>query len=414
MTGLAETHLTTVQAISSAFELNFAQQGFSVLQPSSLLHKSVPHSFVMSAGLVQIENELVRIRHEYGDRFVFTQPCFRYFDMAAVGKDSTHLSLFHMSAAFHVGSSARETVLPYLWQFLTEVLQLDPARLWISYLDDKTLGKDQASYQCWRDLGVTEQRLVGLSAESNFWRQKTAGQVMLDGKKCGPHTEVFYERPEIACQHPQNCGLTCDCGRFVEIANSLFIEKYLNEEGGLIDNPEPFAETVIGNERLAMLQQQLADIHQLHEFQPYRSILLDLLQRQHPHDWAFYLPNIHVIQDHLLAFVTLVEHGAPAPGQSGRARIMRKLARAAIGNMVVIKLDSLLLEQVLFEDKQAKALQYLLEEYRKLMKVLENAKSKLDDCIKINPTTELIMKKKLLAQHGVPKVLIDYDPMWEL
>lgn len=414
MTGLVPTHRTTVQAISSAFELAFARQGFSVLQPSSLLHESVPHSFVMSAGLVQIENELVRIRREYGDRFVFTQPCFRYFDMAAVGKDSTHLSLFHMSAAFHVGVSTRETVLPCLWQFLTEGLRLDPARLWISYLDDKTLGIDQASYQCWRALGVAEHQLVGLSAESNFWRQKTAGQVMLDGKKCGPHTEVFYERPEIICPDPHHCSLSCDCGRFVEIANSLFIEKYLNDEGSFIDNPEPFAETVIGNERLAMLLQEVTDIHQLHEFQPYRSILLDLLKRQHPHDWEFYLPNINVIQDHLQAFVTLVEHGAPPPSQSGRARIMRKLARTAIGNVVVIKLDSLLLQQMLVEDKQAKALQYLLEEYRKLMKVLENAKSKLNDCMRINPNTELMMKKRLLAQHGVPKVLIDYDPMWEL
>lgn len=228
MTGLVPTHLTTVQAISTAFELTFAQQGFSVLQSSSLLHDSVPHSFVMSAGLVQIENELVRIRREYGDRFVFTQPCFRYFDMAAVGKDSTHLSLFHMSAAFHVGSSARETVLPYLWQFLTEVLRLDPARLWISYLDDKTLGIDQASYQCWRDLGVTEHQLVGLSAEFNFWQQKTAGQVMLDGKKCGPHTEIFYERPEFACPHPKSCSLSCNCGRFVEIANSGHVSNRLN------------------------------------------------------------------------------------------------------------------------------------------------------------------------------------------
>ena len=108
-------------ALSEAFLACHAQDGFTRLPPSSLLHDSVPMSFVMSAGLIQVENELERIVLETGGTFVFTQPCFRHFDMQQVGTDPTRLSLFHMSAAFHIGCSKRETVLPRLWHFLTDV-----------------------------------------------------------------------------------------------------------------------------------------------------------------------------------------------------------------------------------------------------------------------------------------------------
>lgn len=182
------------QAISEAFLALHEQDGFARLPPSSLLHDSVPMSFVMSAGLIQVENELDKIVLETGGKFAFTQPCFRHFDMKQVGTDPTRLSLFHMSAAFHIGCSERETVLPRLWHFLTEVLGLEKERLWVTYLDDAEFGRDEASYQCWKTLGVAEERLVGLDQQHCFWRQRSLGQIASDGKKCGPHlcTRQFF------------------------------------------------------------------------------------------------------------------------------------------------------------------------------------------------------------------------------
>ena len=114
-------------------------------------------------------------------------------------------------------------MLPRLWHFLTEVLGLEKERLWVTYLDDPEFGRDEASYQCWRALGVDEARLVGLDQQHCFWRQRSLGQIASDGKKCGPHTEVFYERVEVACPTCENRA-----ERVKQIETSLLKNKATN------------------------------------------------------------------------------------------------------------------------------------------------------------------------------------------
>ncbi|MDD4964103.1 MAG: hypothetical protein PHI11_09320 [Gallionella sp.] len=97
--------LPDCHSISEAFLALHEQDGFSRLPPSSLLHDSVPMSFVMSAGLIQVENDLDQIIKKTGGKFTFTQPCFRHFDLDQVGSDPNRLSLFHMPAAFYIGSN---------------------------------------------------------------------------------------------------------------------------------------------------------------------------------------------------------------------------------------------------------------------------------------------------------------------
>jgi alanyl-tRNA synthetase len=341
MTQQTSTAILDCQAISEAFLALHEQEGFVRLPASSLLHPSVPMSFVMSAGLIQVENELDRIVQQTGGRFAFTQRCFRHFDIQRVGEDSTHLSLFHMSAAFHIGSSQRETVLPRLWYFLTQTLGLKPERLWMTYLDDPEFGRDEQNYQCWKSLGVDESRLVGLDQQHCFWRQRQTGQIAQDGKKCGPHTEVFYERADVECSDCGQAGHrigSCHCGRFVEISNSLFIENYIADDGSLIPAESVFSECVIGVERISMVLQGAKNIYHTHRFQPYR-------QRLYFHQPAlqqFFPPNdghTNIILDHLTAFIALVKDGAPAPGQGGRSRIMRVLARGMMTHAILADME---------------------------------------------------------------------------
>ncbi|QQZ30035.1 hypothetical protein HMY34_15410 [Thiothrix subterranea] len=349
------------QAISEAFLALHERDGFARLPPSSLLHDSVPMSFVMSAGLIQVENDLDEIVAETGGKFAFTQPCFRHFDMQQVGADPTRLSLFHMSAAFHIGSTERETVLPRLWYFLTEVLGLEKERLWITYLDDAEFGRDEASYQCWKTLGIAEERLVGLGQEHCFWRQRSTGQIASDGKKCGPHTEVFYERDVAcpACKNREQPLGNCRCGRFVEISNSLFIENYIDDNGKLIAAGTVFAECVLGLERTEMVLRGLPSVYHVRRFDQWREQICmgiscpDLSQQQ----------ALNITLDHLSAFVKLTKDGAPAPGQGGRKYIMRKLAREAMNQLLQCKLDVLSLMNALMEDQDQKSLALLQEEY---------------------------------------------------
>lgn len=353
----------TCQSISDAFLELHANDGFAVLPPSSLLHESVPMSFVMSAGLIQVENDLEHIVEETGGRFVFTQPCFRHFDVKQVGLDSTHLSLFHMSAAFHIGCSDRATVLPRLWHFLTDILQLDKKRLWVTYLDDAEFGTDQRTYDCWKSVGVGERQLIGLGEEDCFWRQKSTGKIASDGRKCGPHTEVFFERDGYQCNHtckPQNPG-ACRCGRFVEVSNSLFIENYISDQNTLVSADTVFSECVIGIERLAMVLQEVPNAHGVDRFQQ-QSVALHALATA---DNLALNPDFElhsrVILDHLNAFITLNADGAPAPGRGGQARIMRLLARGIMTRSLVIGFNVRRLIKRLLPNQSIPAQQLILE-----------------------------------------------------
>lgn len=353
-------------AISEAFLALHERDGFARLPPSSLLHDSVPMSFVMSAGLIQVENDLDTVVQSTGGKFAFTQPCFRHFDMKQVGEDPTRLSLFHMSAAFHIGSTERETVLPRLWHFLTQTLGLDKDRLWVTYLDDAEFGRDEASYQCWKALGVEEERLVGLDQQHCFWRQRSTGQIASDGKKCGPHTEVFYERDVAcpACENREQPIGNCRCGRFIEISNSLFIENYIDDDGKLIPAETVFAECVVGLERLAMILQNVPSVYHTQRFEQWRKKLAKhvIVAPSFSTDTA-----ISIILDHLSAFVALIANGAPAPGQGGRKYLMRKLAREAMKHMEALEMDVRQTLQEILTDAPI-PLFYLSEEYNKINK----------------------------------------------
>lgn len=395
----------TCQSISDAFLALHADDGFAVLPPSSLLHESVPMSFVMSAGLIQVENDLEQIVEETGGRFVFTQPCFRHFDVKQVGLDTTHLSLFHMSAAFHIGCSDRVSVLSRLWHFLTDILQLDKKRLWITYLDDVEFGIDQRTYDCWKAIGVEEKQLIGSSEEDCFWRQKSTGKIASDGKKCGPHTEVFFERDGYQCNDACQLGNpgACRCGRFVEVSNSLFIENYISDQNTLVLADTVFSECVIGIERLAMVLQDAPNVHGVDRFQQQRQALRELAMANNMALPPEFEQHSRVILDHLDAFVTLSADGAPAPGRGGQARIMRLLARGIMTRCLLIGFDVTTLFTTLLPS-QSLPTQRLILEWQIFKKTLLKGHRQLQYYSQpLTPEQLYYFKREL----GIPELLMD-------
>jgi alanyl-tRNA synthetase len=394
----AHSEISSCKSISDAFLYAHSKDGFETLPPSSLLHESVPMSFVMSAGLIQVENELDKIVKKTGGKFAFTQPCFRHFDVRQVGIDTTHLSLFHMSAAFYIGCSQRETVLPRLWNFLIEVLKLEKAHLWVTYLDDDEFGRDQRTFDCWRNVGVDKSRLIGLNQKHCFWRQRSTGQIASDGKKCGPHTEVFFERVNVSCTKDCDQGNpgSCRCGRFVEISNSLFIENYISDNNKLIPADTVFAECVIGIERLAMIIQRVADVHHVDRFNGLRESLNPHIPKRVV---ASIEGSINIILDHLSALDILVGDGAPEPGRGGRRTIIRKLARGAMTEMLLHGIHPKELFLSLQDRIQEKSLKYLEAEYQLYERTLEKGYRRLRR--NSNSYSEQMLKK-LNDNHGLP------------
>ena len=331
--------------IRRRFIEHYRQQGFQLLPRAPMLHPSIPMSFVMSAGLVQVETSLAATKHAAGNKFVLVQDCFRHFDLERVGTDNTHLSLFEMPAAFVFGENARQTVLPRIWDFVTNEVGIDPARIWVSYfaggdVEGHHIPRDVSTYQTWREIGVHDSRLVGLGRPHNYWVQG-GGVEHDDGsglKKCGANTELFYDMgAEHACGAA--CQPGCGCGRFIEFSNSLFVSHHLNPQTNtLTPMDEPFTETVIGNERVAMIAQGAASVFDTAQYRPMIEMIRQSVTRADLPE-ALIQESLHVIVDHLRALAVLVADGAPAPGKDGRARIIKLLLRRILTRQMMLDIS---------------------------------------------------------------------------
>ncbi|NEO87092.1 MAG: hypothetical protein F6J87_22955 [Spirulina sp. SIO3F2] len=332
------------QEIRNRFIDYYQSQGFQMLPRASLLHPSIPMSFVMSAGLAQVEMALSLSPSSLGQQFVLVQDCFRHFDLDKIGYDDSHLSLFEMPGAFMFGVNAKQATIRRMWELATQEFQIDPERLWVSYfaggeVAGHTLPADQEAYTAWLEVGVASQRLVGLGVADNYWQQsQSLGHVVGQPRKCGPNTELFYDLgAQRSCD--ANCRPGCSCRRFLEFSNSLFITSEVAEDTGeLMPLDTPFTETVIGSERVAVILQNVSSVFETTEY----AVLIALV-RNHSH--ASGLPEAmskeseKVIVDHVKALCFLVADGAPPPGKNGRARIIKLLIRRTIARMRVLEIS---------------------------------------------------------------------------
>lgn len=410
---------------------NFVQyheaRGFHVVPGSSLLDPSVPMSFVMSAGLVQVETAAKCYDDRVNNRYVLVQNCFRYFDLDNVGESKMHLSLFRMPGAFIFGPARREKVISDLWTLLTEVYHFSPASLWVSYFAGGEVcghhfGPDEATLQAWLEVGLPPDRLVGLGPEHNFWKQGASVVGERDAPKCGANTEVFFDRGvEFACS--PDCKPGCRCGRFVEFSNTLFITQHIDEvQGRVTPLAEPFTELVIGAERVAMLLQEKQSVFEIDSIYPLVQHVKGLSRA------ADLLPNViseytYIIVDHIRALLFLIADHAPPPGKGGRARLMRKLVRELLTaqkvlgisdsgflpSLIEVALDLYAQENPTLVLAGPKCLLHICEERKRFEKTLRKGERQLDELLSGRSSRILSGEEVLLLEKdcGVPVPLLE-------
>jgi alanyl-tRNA synthetase len=330
--------------IRQRFEHYYKGLGFHPLPPAPLLHPSVPMSFVMSAGLVQIETSLAQAKARVGDQFVLVQECFRHFDLDKVGTDDTHLSLFEMPGAFVFGSNGKVEAIRRMWTLATSVFGINKGCIWVSYFKGgevlgNPLAEDTLTRQTWLEVGIPGGRIVGLGIGNNYWVQGGGIGGAETSRKCGPNTELFFDRGvERACG--PGCRPGCECGRFVEFANSLFIYYELDSENGsLRPMANPYTETVIGSERVVMI---LQGVQSVFDIDCYRPIIETIHSFVRPTGLTESLitASERVIADYLKALCFLVAEGAPPPGQNGRERIVKMLIRGVLARQIILGIES--------------------------------------------------------------------------
>lgn len=273
------------------------------------------------------------------------QNCFRHFDVDRIGKTDLHLSLFAMPGAFSFGNISRQVTIQRTWDFLTRDLNIDSGRLWATYFAGGEVSahhfkQDLDTYRAWRDVGLPADRVIALGVDHNFWKQGGGIDGQETSRKCGPNTELFFDRgSQLSCG--ADCRPGCGCGRFVEFANSLFIFAEIDAETDALSlMAEPFTETVIGAERVAMILEGKPSVFEIETVKP----LIERLRSFYP-DQRAEAPldaeeSERILVDHLRAAVFLAADGAPPPGKGGRRRLMRILIRRVLAQMRVLQIDS--------------------------------------------------------------------------
>jgi len=405
--------------ISQRFTEYYTARGFHLLPRAPMLDASIPMSFVMSAGLVQIETSLAHFSNRPGNRFVLVQNCFRHFDLNTVGDDGIHLSFFEMPGAFTFGPNNKTETIQSMWFLATSVLGIDPNRIWVTYFKGgNVLGnsqpEDSITRDSWASLGIPKERIVGLET-NNFWIQGRGVEKMLTPRKCGPNTELFFDRGiEKSCG--SDCLPGCSCERFVEFSNSLFISYVLGEqENELHPISEPFTETVIGTERVAMILQDAPTVFDIDRYRSIVNTIQSFTQKRDLPD-EIRLSSERVIADYIKALYFLIADGAPPPGKNGRERIIKQLIRGVLTHQTILGICApdflaVLLGCVATNDSDSpdkntrgRVMQYFMLESRRFSQTIERGKQVFDQFLAQNRNETLtgIQIADLEKLYGFP------------
>lgn len=336
-----------------------------LISAAPLVLENDPTTLFTSSGMQPLVPYLMGEPHPEGRRLVNSQPSIRLQDIDEVG-DNRHTTFFEMLGNWSLGEYFKQEQLPWIWEFLTssDWLNLPNEKLWVSVFEgNDRVPQDNESVEIWKSLGVPEERIFYYSAEKNWWSRSGTPEQMPEGEIGGPDSEVFFEFTDI--EHDpkfgEKCHPNCDCGRFMEIGNSVFIQ-YKKTGNGLEELQQKNVDFGGGLERLTAATINNPDIFKIDVFADLIAKIETLTSRQYEGE---NMRSMRIIADHLRAANALAENGVePANKQQGY--VMRRLIRRA-----VVKLKGLMGEIHSTDFSSLTNVKIILDEIDKFKKTLD-------------------------------------------
>ncbi len=291
------------------------------VRSSSLVPKDDPTLLFVNAGMVQFKRVFTGDEKRDYSTAVTAQKCVRaggkHNDLENVGYTARHHTFFEMLGNFSFGEYFKEKAIEFAWDLLTNGYGFDKNKLWVSiYLDD-----DEA-FEIWRNqIGVPEERIVRLGEEENFWSMGDTGP-------CGPCSEIHIDRGiEFGCGRPE-CAVGCDCDRFLELWNLVFMQFERDEKGNMTPLPKPCIDTGLGLERVISVLQNVPTNFETDLFVPIMEKVEELSGRKKDASNENEVA-MKVIADHSRASAFLICDGV-LPSNEGRGYVLRRIMRRAI------------------------------------------------------------------------------------
>ncbi len=324
-------------------------------------------------------------------------------DIENVGRTPRHHTFFEMLGNFSFGDYYKKEVIPWAWEFVTEVLKLDKDRLWITIFET-----DDEAYEIWRSVGVPAERIKRKGKKDNFWGPPGASG------SCGPCSEIHYDLGEqYKCGDP-NCGIdTCECDRWVEIWNLVFTELYQDEEGNQSPLGKKNVDTGMGLERIAMVCQGVASTFETDLLKPIMDKVSEMSGVPYKKSEKTDI-SLRIITDHARCVTFLISDGV-IPGNEGRSYVLRMILRRALRHGKILGMDLPFLYKlvdVIVENygeaypdlvkNKAKIIDTIKKEEERFAKTLDRGYKMLDEFIEAKKDIDGESAFKLYDTYGFP------------
>ena len=355
----------------------FKNHGHRIIPSAPLIPENDPSVLFTTAGMQPLVPYLLGEKHPEGTRLTDYQKCLRTNDIDEVG-DNRHLTYFEMLGNWSLGDYFKEESIAMSFEFLTKELGIPAEKLSVTcFAGDEDAPRDNVTAECWKKAGIPEERIYFYGKDDNWWIAGEEGP-------CGPDTEMFYDTGKPACS--KKCQPSCNCGKYVEIWNNVFMEKYKNKDGKYEKLKQHNVDTGLGLERMTMLLQGKETPFDTELFAPVMEKIKELAKVDN-------IESRRIVAEHLRASMMVISDGG-RPSNIDRGYVLRKLIRrmvrhlnklqvnlTEIGDLIDLNINTLSELYPELEKNKDTIKQVIIEEKDKFMKTLSHGEKEFEKAI---------------------------------
>ncbi len=355
----------------------FKNHNHKVIPSAPLIPENDPSVLFTTAGMQPLVPYLLGEKHPEGRRLTDYQKCLRTNDIDEVG-DNRHLTYFEMLGNWSLGDYFKEESIAMSFEFLTKELGIPAEKISVTcFAGDEDAPRDTVTAECWKKAGIPEDRIYYYGKDDNWWIAGEEGP-------CGPDTEMFYDTGKPACG--PDCQPSCDCGKYVEIWNNVFMEYYKNKDGKYEKLKQRNVDTGLGLERMTMLLQGKETPFDTELFAP----IMERLQKLAKIDD---IASRRIVAEHLRASMMVIADGG-RPSNIDRGYVLRKLIRRMTRHLNKLQVDLSELEGLIeldieilkdmypeLEANKDTIKQVIIEEKDKFIKTLAHGEKEFEKAI---------------------------------
>ena len=361
----------TSQSLRQLFLKFFEEKGHKIIPSASLVPENDPSVLFTTAGMHPLVPYLLGEKHPAGSRLTDVQKCVRTGDIDEVG-DASHCTFFEMLGNWSLGDYFKEEMIAYSFEFLTseKYLGIPVEKLAVSVFEgDNDAPRDELSAECWQKAGIPKDRIFYLPKKNNWWIAGNTGP-------CGPDTEMFIDRGTPKCS--ENCSPACDCGKYLEIWNDVFMEYERHQDGSYTKLKQKNVDTGMGLERTLSILNGVPTVYDTDVFEGAKLEIERLTGKKYGESEEV-TKAFRIILDHVrTATFMLGDQKGVKPSNVDQGYVLRRLIRRAVryGRQIGLESGSLALIAVKYIEKYSGVYSELLENKQVIIDELKKEEEK--------------------------------------